>query len=328
MRLIKRSSPAIIAIALFCLILSAQDTPRQNEQSKDSSYTVSVDVQLVELPVAVTDRDGKVVSGLSKDDFQVFEDGVAQEITLFKHEDIPVSLGLVIDNSGSMRNKRERVNRAALTFARESNPQDETFVVNFDNDAYLEQDFTSDIDDLVRVLGYMDTRGETALYDAVYLSVDHLGEGTRDKKALLLISDGEDNTSKYNLEKVIEALRKSNVTLYAIGLLEENDQRGGLFRKSPSSRAKDALVKFAEASGGQAYFPKSIDEIDDLCRRIAHDLRNHYTIGYSPSNRKLDGSWRKVTLKVNPRRTLPKLTIRTKPGYYAPRDLPSEISVR
>jgi Ca-activated chloride channel homolog len=319
---------AVFLTGLFSLSAPGQVPVKLDQQSNDSPFTVSVDVQLVQLPVAVFDPRGRVVTGLTKEDFQIFEDRVVQEVTLFKHEDIPVSLGLVIDNSGSMRNKRERVNRAALTFVRESNPQDETFIVNFDSEVYLEQEFTNAIDDLVHALRYTDTRGETALYDAVHLSVDHMRIGTKDKKALLLISDGEDNSSRYRLEKVVEALRKSNVTLYAIGLLEENDQRGGLFRKSPSSKAREALVKFAEASGGQAYFPKSLDEIDDLCKRIAHDLRDQYTIGYTPTNKKLDGSWRQVVLKVNPRRTSSKVTVRTKPGYYAPLANPSEIPAR
>src|SRR5207237_9446864 len=152
-------------------------------------------------------------------------DGVLQEISLFRHEDIPVSIGLVIDNSGSMHNKRERVNRAALTFARESNPEDETFIVNFDDQAYLQQDFTHNINDLVAALADLDTRGETALYDSLYLSAEHLDQGKKDKKAILLITDGEDNKSTYNLDKVLAKLRASRVTVYTIGLLEENEMR-------------------------------------------------------------------------------------------------------
>jgi VWFA-related protein len=327
MRLWKRSFPAVFVAATFSWFPSGHEALPQDAQSRDSTFTVNVDVQLVELPVAVMDRNGRVVTGLRKEDFQVFEDRVAQEITLFKQEDVPVSLGLVIDNSGSMRNKRERVNRAALTFVRESNPQDETFIVNFDNDVYLEQDFTSDIDDLIRVLGALDTRGETALYDAVYLSVEHLRRGAKDKKALLLVSDGEDNRSAYSIEKVVEGLRKSRVTLYAVGLLDENDRGGRFLRRSRSARARQALLKFAAASGGQAYFPESLNEIEDLCRRIAHDLRNQYTIGYSPSNKKLDGSWRNVTIKLNTR-AVSGVTLRSKPGYYAPSTDGSNTSKR
>ena len=270
------------------------------------------------LPVSVLDKEGRPVDGLTKDHFQVFEDNTLQQIKLFKHEDIPLSLGLVIDNSGSMRNKRERVNSAALSFVRESNPEDETFIVNFDDSAYLEQDFTGSIGDLIDALDNLDTRGETALYDAVYLSVDHVKAGKKDKKALLLISDGEDNVSKYGFNKVVEALRESKVTLYAIGLLEDNDQRGGLFKKPPSKKAKENLEKFAEITGGQAYFPKSLDEVEELVKDIAHDLRNHYTIGYTPTNRKMDGAWREIRVKVNPPKNVSKVSVRSKQGYYAP----------
>src|SRR5262249_16314112 len=242
-----------------------------------------------------------------------------QEISLFKHEDIPLSLGLVIDNSGSMRNKRERVNSAALSFVRESNPDDETFIVNFDDEAYLEQDFTGSMGDLVDALDHIDTRGETGLRDAVYLSIDHVKEGHRDKKALLVVTDGEDNKSKYGINKFLEHVRGAkDVTIYAIGLLEENDDRGGLFHKPPSKKAKEALIQLTEITGGQAFFPKSVNEVEEICQRIAHDLRNQYTIGYSPKNKNKDGSWRKLDVRVNQSRTSSsKLTIRTKQGYYA-----------
>jgi VWFA-related protein len=312
---------------MFALIVRAQQNQQQNQDAlkkQDGNFTLNVDVELVQLPVSVMDKDGAPVNGLSQEHFQIFEDKVLQQISLFKHEDVPISLGLVIDNSGSMRNKRERVNSAALSFVRESNPDDETFIVNFDDSAYLEQDFTGSIGDLMDALDNLDTRGETALYDAVYLSAQHVKEGNRDKKALLLISDGEDNTSKYGFNPTLELLRESKVTLYAIGLLEENDQRGGLFRKSPSKKAREALEEFAEVTGGRAYFPKSLDEIEEICNRIAHDLRNHYTLGYSPTNRKLDGTWREVEVKVNPPKSVSRISsVRTKPGYYAPSGAPT-----
>jgi Ca-activated chloride channel homolog len=310
-----------LLLAICSAVVIAQETPQTPDQPRkqnNQDFTLSVDVELVQLPISVLDAKGRPVDGLTKDHFQIFEDNALQQIKLFQHEDIPLSLGLVIDNSGSMRNKRERVNSSALSFVRESNPDDETFIVNFDDSAYLEQDFTGSIGDLIDALDNLDTRGETALYDAVYLSVDHVKAGKKDKKALLLISDGEDNVSKYGFNKVVEALRESKVTLYAIGLLEENDQRGGLFKKPPSKKAKEALEKFAEITGGQAYFPKSLDEVEELVKDIAHDLRNHYTLGYTPTNRKLDGSWREIRVKVNPPKNVTKVTVRSKQGYYAP----------
>ena len=312
-----RSIVSALVVPLCSLILLAQETPQRLEK-QDKDYVLSVDVEEVQLPISVLDKEGRPVNGLTKNDFLIFEDNVQQQIKIFRHEDIPLSLGLVIDNSGSMRNKRERVNSAALAFARESNPEDETFIVNFDDAAYLEQDFTGSIGDLIDALENVDTRGETALYDAVYLSVNHVKEGKKDKRVLLLISDGEDNVSKYGFNKVVEALRESKVTLYAIGLLEENDQRGGLFKKPPSKKAKEVLQKFAEITGGRAYFPKSLDEVEQLVKDVAHEIRNHYTISYTPTNKKLDGSWREVRVKVNPPKNTSKVTVHTKQGYYAP----------
>lgn len=309
----------IIGLCLSPLALFAQDGAKKD----DDNFKINVDVELVQLPVSVLDKDGRMIDNLTKEHFQVFENNILQNVTLFKHEDIPLSLGLVIDNSGSMRNKRERVNTAALSFARDSNPDDETFIVNFDDSAYLEQDFTGSIGDLIDALDNIDTRGETAFNDAVYLSLDHVKEGKRDKKALLVISDGEDNVSKYGFNKVLEHVREAkDVTIYAIGLLEENDQRGGLFKKPPSKKAKDSLTQLAELTGGQAYFPKSVDEVEEICKRIAHDLRNQYTVGYTPSNNSPDGSWREIRVKVNPPKSISKVTVRTKQGYYAPSTAP------
>jgi Ca-activated chloride channel family protein len=308
---------AIVLSSVICsVIVTAQQKPQQPPKQNDE-FTISVEALEVQLPVSVLDKDGRPVAGLTKDNFQVFENKVQQQIKTFRHEDIPLSLGLVIDNSGSMRNKRERVNSSALSFVRESNPDDEVFIVNFDDAAYLEQDFTGSIGDLVDALDNLDARGETALYDAVYLAADHVKSGKKDKKVLLVISDGEDNASKYGINKAIEGLRQSKVTLYAIGLMEENDQRGGLFRKSPAKKAKEDLIKFAELTGGQAYFPKTLDEVDQLVKTIAHDLRNHYNLSYVPANTKLDGSWREITVRINPPKNAPKLTWRAKQGYYA-----------
>ena len=228
-----------------------------------------------------------------------------------------------------MRDKRERVNSAALTFVRESNPQDETFIVNFDDSAYLEQDFTGSYGNLMDALDNIDTRGETAFNDAVYLSTEHVeAEGRMDKKALLVITDGEDNNSTYKFNEVMEKLRESNVTVYAIGLLEQNDQRGGLFRKSPSQRARKALEQIAEITGGEAFFPETFSEVEKLCGQIAHELRNHYTIGYNPSNKNLDGTWRNVEIKVDAPRQFGKISTRTKPGYRAPKGKPTSQNRR
>jgi len=315
-----RKSISSLAVVFFSLSLLGQDKPQLQKQDKDKEYTLSVETLEVNLPISVLDKEGRPVDGLKQEHFQIFEDKIQQTIKTFRHEDIPLSLGLVIDNSGSMRNKRERVNSSALSFVRESNPEDETCIINFDDSAYLEQDFTGSIGDLIDALENIDARGETALYDALYLAAEKVTkDGKKDKKAILLITDGEDNVSKYGINKVIEALRQSKVTLYAVGLLEEDDQRGGLFKKPPSKKAKEDLLKFAEITGGQAYFPKNLDEVEELVKHIAHDLRNHYTVTYTPTNRSLDGTWREVTVKINPPKNMPKFTWHTKQGYYAPK---------
>jgi VWFA-related protein len=307
-----------LAIFLFSFVLAGQDRAQPQKQDKDKDFTLRVEALEVQLPISVLDNQGRPVDGLKEEHFQIFEDKVQQTIKTFRHEDIPLSLALVIDNSGSMRNKRERVNSSALAFVRESNPEDETAIINFDDSAYLEQDFTGSIGDLIDALENIDARGETALYDALYLASDKvMKDGKRDKKVVLLISDGEDNASRYGINKVIEALRQSKVTLYAIGLLEEDDQRGGLFKKPPSKKAKDDLLKFTAITGGRAYFPKSLDEVENLVKNIAHDLRNHYTITYTPSNKNLDGSWREIAVRINAPKNMPKFTYHAKQGYYA-----------
>ncbi len=320
MRRIAKSHPLFpYILPLLLLAIPPTVDAQQLERGADREFQISVDVELVQLPVSVVDRDGVPVIGLDQQHFEIYEDGVRQDISLFKHKDVPISVGLVIDNSGSMRNKRERVNSAALVFVREGNPEDETFIVSFDDDAYLEQDFTGSIGNLIDTLENVDTRGETALNDAIYLSLEHVeANGRMDKKAVLVVSDGEDNASKFGFNRVMERLREAEVTVYVIGLLELNDQRGGLFRRSPSSRAKRELREIAESTGGQAYFPESLDEVEELCRRVAHDLRNHFTLGYNPTNRAFDGTWREVEVRVNPPRGFPRLEVRTKPGYYAP----------
>jgi VWFA-related protein len=314
-----RSAFLAVCIFLSTLAVLSQERETQKQNQDKEGFTLRVFSELVNLPVSVFDKDGRPIESLQQEHFQVYEDNALQPIAVFKREDIPLSLGLIIDNSGSMRNKRERVNSAALSFVRESNPEDETFIVNFDDSAYLEQDFTGSIGDLIDALDNVDTRGETALYDAIVVSINEMmPKAKKDKKAILLISDGEDNASKYGLNKALDVLRGSkDITLYAVGLLEENDQRGGLFKASPSKKARQDLLKFAEITGGQAFFPKSLDEVEEICKRIAHDLRNQYTIGYYPTNKKLDGTYRRITVKVNPPRNTPKFTVVAKEGYTA-----------
>ena len=222
-------------------------------------------------------------------------------------------MGLVIDNSGSMRDKRPRVNEAALTLVQASNPHDESFVVNFNDDYYLDldKDFTSSIPELKEALERIDARGSTALYDAIIGSLDHLKKGHKDKKVLLVVTDGEDNVSRNSLEKAVREIQKSNVVIYSIGLFSDEDKKN---RK----KAMRALKDISAASGGVAFFPENVDDVHNICDQVARDIRNQYTLGYYPTNTKKDGTFRTVQVDIIPPRGKGKLTARTRNGYFAP----------
>jgi len=282
---------------------------------KDSDFQLSVDVELVVLPVSVVDKEGNPFRGLQKEHFAVYEDKVLQDIALFKQEDIPLSVGLVIDASDSMKDKRDRLRAAAMTFIRESNPDDETSIVSFGEDVLLEQEFTRDTRELNRALASMRSSGATALYDAIVQAAQYLEqESVHEKKVLIVVTDGEDNSSKSKLQDALKAVSESKITLYTIGLLTSYSSTYGSYNDS----AKGVLKQLAEVSGGASSFPKNINEVEKVCSRIAHDLRNQYTIGYKPSNQEFNGAWRKVQVRVNPPKNTPKLKLRTKQGYYAP----------
>jgi Ca-activated chloride channel homolog len=303
--------------------------PAQKKETKGREYTINVDVNLVVLHATVLDRKGHTANDLGQPDFRVFEDGVPQKLAVFSHADIPLTLGIVIDDSGSMREKRAGVSAAALAFVKTSNPQDQAFVVNFNDVYYLDTpgDFAGNIEELKSALDKIDSRGGTALYDAVYASLDHLKLGNRDKKVLLVITDGEDNASRYSFEELIRRAQKSDATIYTIGLLG-GDEPGGLFkiRGSASHRAAKILEKLAQATGGQASFPRSLEEVETTCVQIARDIRNQYTLAYYPTNTKKDGTFRAVRVDVSSSRNHGRLLVRTRPGYYAPRT-PQSVSL-
>ena len=265
------------------------------------------------LHTTVIDDRGRFADGLKQDSFRVLEDKVEQKLSVFKREDIPVSMGLVVDNSGSMRDKRPRVNQAAITLVEASNPQDEAFVVNFNDDFYLDldKDFTSSIPELKEALERIDSRGSTALYDAIIGSLDHVKKGSRDKKVLLIVTDGEDNTSHNSLEKTVREIQKTDTIIYTIGLLSEES-------KKSAKRARRALEEIAKASGGLAYFPENVEDVHTICEQVAHDIRNQYTLAYYPTNTKRDGTFRAVQVEVIPPRGRGRLVARTRNGYYAP----------
>lgn len=284
-----------------------------NQPAGDQLPKFRAETRLVVLHATVLDRDKHLVMDLTRNDFKVFEDNVQQQIRDFKREDIPVSVGIVVDNSGSMRDKRSRVTAAALTFVRTSNPDDEVFIVNFNDEAFLDQDFTDNLDLLKEGMDKIDARGGTAFYDALQMSLDHMKEGGRkSKKVLLVVTDGEDNASRMTLEQLVKYVHESEAVIYTVGLLSDENPRS-------AKRAKKALEAVSEASGGAAFFPKDINEVEGIATRVASDIRNQYVLTYTPSNATDDGSYRSVAVKAESK-SRGKLLVRTRTGYYAGRE--------
>jgi VWFA-related protein len=293
-------------LAVLCLTASAQVPPPANPDNGPATFTA--DTRLVVLPVSVSDRNGKLITNLNRQAFKVFENGSEQAIKIFRREDVPISLGIIIDNSGSMRDKRQKVETASLDLVKASNPQDEVFVVNFNDEAYLDVPFTNEIKKLEEGVARIDSRGGTAMRDAISMSIDYLKEkGKKDKKVLLVVTDGNDTASTGTLEKLIDKSRNQEVLIYAIGLLNEEEKR-------EARKAKRALDAITKESGGLSFYPKDASEVDKIALQVAQDIRNQYTIAYSPTIQALDGSFRQIKVTVNgPGRP----TVRTRTGYYA-----------
>ena len=295
-----------------------QPAPPPDAQKQDDQFRIKRDVNLVVLHVTVLDDRGRFVSDLKPENFRVQEDKVEQKIALFRREDVPVTVGLVIDNSGSMRDKRDRVNAAALTFVKTSNPQDEVFVVNFNDDFYLDLDknFTSDLNEMKEALERIDSRGSTALYDAIIGSLDHLKKGHCDKKVLLVITDGEDNASRKSLDFTMQEAQRSEALIYDVGIYSEEDLK---HNRALMKKARRALTTLAQATGGLAFFPERTEDTETICTQIAHDIRNQYTLAYYPTNTNKDGGFRGVQVQAFSPRGHGKLSVRTRSGYYAQR---------
>jgi VWFA-related protein len=306
----EESAPSIVTSPL------APARPGEIQKRQDGVYVMHQDVDEVLLTCAVVDDKGRLVTDLSRGDFRVWEDGVPQTTTSFLHQDQPVSLGILVDSSGSMLDKRAAVNAAALNLLKESNPQDSTFIVNFSDRAYLDQGFTSDIGALHRGLTHFDSKGTTAIYDAVAASADELSRhGKLPKQVLLVITDGADNASRLELEQAIRRVQGlGGPVVYTIGLLFGAD-------KSESERARSALEMLSKETGGIAYFPHSLEDVDQIATEVAHDIRDQYTIGYRPTKPANLEGYRVVRVEANvPKHG--KLIVRTRRGYYAKKPAP------
>jgi Ca-activated chloride channel homolog len=277
--------------------------PIQEDQSR---FVFRKQVQEVTLHATVVDEMGRPVTNLDRTSFTVFQNGQPETISSFRREDVPVAIGIVIDNSGSMRDKRDKVNEAVLNLIRASNPDDEVFVVNFGQTPYLDQDFTSDVNLLRTALHQTSTRGNTALYDAVVASNVHLVHNPRlEKKVLLVITDGQDNMSRETLQDAMRKLQSNKgATLYAIGLTDEGMTRSG----------RDALQNLANSTGGVAFFPQSLEEVNSITREVAHDIRSQYTIAYNPGPN-IGKGYQRIRVEAHaPGRG--RLIVRTRSGYY------------
>jgi Ca-activated chloride channel homolog len=296
---------------------SPQETP-----ARPKGYTIGVSVDLVVMHTSVNDKNGRFVGGLKKENFTVFEDNIQQNITSFSQEDVPVSLGILIDLSGSMRNKIEQVNKAALAFIRASNSQDQVFLIGFNEQVELIQDYTSDIDEISDDLDNTIVAGGTALYDAIYLGVQKAHTGIQPKKAIIVITDGEDRDSYYKLDEMVAKVQESDVQVYCVGFLNAVPDKGlfGHWSKSVPEKAHDALQRISEETGAKAYFPQKLDEINRIVAEIAHELRNQYSISYLSSNTARDGAWRRVKISLDPA-SAANNRVRYRRGYFAPKAL-------
>ncbi|MGO4879671.1 MAG: VWA domain-containing protein [Bryobacteraceae bacterium] len=307
----ERGVAKAIALPVLLLILLAghaesQDAPAGQDAG---SFRISVDVALVVLPATVTDRQGGFVSNLREQDFQVYEDGRPQPIRLFRNEDVPVTVGLVVDQSASMRPKLADVSAAARSFVASSNRDDEMFVVNFNEKVSLGLPsairFTNNTVLLENAITTRPAGGQTALYDAIAKGLEELQAGSRDKKVLIVVSDGGDNASTRRLAQVMRLAEQSSAVIYTIGVFDEDDP----------DRNPGVLKRLAQATGGEAFLPNQLSEVRPICERIARDIRHQYTIGYVPTNPASNGAYRAI--RVIARVKGHELSVRTRTGYIA-----------
>lgn len=301
----------VLPVLLFVLssgFAISQVAPAGKSEDQEN-FRIAVEVDLVVLQATVRDRAGHTVAGLGQHDFEVYDDGALQPIRFFRHEDTPVTIGLVVDHSGSMREKLDQVTGAARAFVQSSNPEDQMFVVNFNEKVSLglpgSMRFSSNVDELGSAIGNSPPAGLTALYDAIVEALQGLRKGEWDKKVLIVISDGGDNASHANLDQVLKLAEQSNAVIYTIGVFDEGDP----------DRNPRVLRRLAHETGGEAFFPSELSETTEICRRIARDVRDQYTIGYSSIDRK-PGSYHKIRVTAQSGEQ-GKLSVRTRAGYIA-----------
>ncbi|MDQ6788535.1 MAG: VWA domain-containing protein [Acidobacteriota bacterium] len=305
---------SVVLTVFLTAFASAAQTPQATPPEPDENdKPISVKTDLVTLTLTVTDLYGRFVSGLSKDAFKVSDNNQEQVITFFSDADAPISVGILFDVSGSMSGEKIQKARKALErFIGTSHPSDEYFLIAFNSRAQLLLDRTRDGESVLQKLTLVEPKNNTALYDACYLGVERVTTGTRQKKALLIISDGQDNSSRYNFNEVRRLLKESDVSVYAVGITGGKDAGDAL-----AMQGQAFLDELASITGGKAFYPQTDVEMDEIFERIALELRHQYSIGFTPKDFTPDGKWHKVKVKVNPPRGLPRLTVRGREGYFA-----------
>lgn len=303
--------------------------PNQQERELDDNEEISIETRLVNLQVRVIDRQNRPINNVSQNEFRVFEDGVPQKIEFFTREEVPISYGILVDNSGSLRGQLEKVIAAGKTIVDSNKPNDETFLIRFtsSNNIVIEQDWTNNKEIITDAIDNLFPEiGQTALLDAVYLGADYATERRKGKdtdrrrRALILVTDGEDRDSIYKEKQLFERLRESDVQIFVIGFVNELDEQGGIIKKSDRSRATSLLNKLATETGGRAFFPNSVNELPSIADQITRDLRTQFVISYNPTNKQRDGAYRriKVTVDGNDDASKGKRIAVTRPGYTAP----------
>ena len=307
---------ALLATTAFNQTQGPVQPPKESPEPQiKPGQGIKVDVSMTLANVTVTDPLDRLVTGLEKEHFRVFEDGVEQEVLTLSSEDVPVSIGLVFDMSGSMSDKVEKAREAAVQFMRTANPQDQFFLVSFNDRAELTSGFTSSVDELQNRMMFTASRGRTALLDAIYLGLSQMRGAHNGQRALLLISDGGDNHSRYNENDVKNFLKEADCQLYAIGLY---DPIGIRSRTAEELNGPSLLSEMTEMTGGRVFPVANIGELPDIAAKIGMELRNQYVLGYKPSNAQRNGIWRKIKVKLKPPKGLPPLNVFAKTGYYAP----------
>ena len=322
-----RASSALLIVFCFSCVLIALSSGllAQSQSASDpqsaaagkspfSSRAIHLNVNLALVTVTVMDPYNRQVAGLESDNFRVFEDNVEQEIVNFSCEDIPVSVGIVIDLSGSMSNKVAKAKQAVLQFLKTSNPDDEFFLVGFNDHAEVLSSFTNNVQDLQSRLLAVSARGSTALLDAIFLGLAQMKSSHFGKRALLIISDGGDNHSRYSQSDIKRLVREADTQLYAIGIVDPLPYRS---RTAEELYGPSLLSEMTELTGGRAFFLENINELPDIATKIGTELRNQYILGYHPSNKKQNARWRKIKIKLRPPKGLPPLSVYAKTGYYA-----------